>query len=139
MGRLVEPRPQTELTGADAAGSGYAERVAKYIPGEIVATYLSIVGILKTVKPEEAERVWVGWAVFGFCLVLTPCYFYMLSAKNKPRCLHMFISTAAFAVWAYALGGVFEMVGWYKSWLASIALACFTLASGLVAPHEGDK
>lgn len=99
MGRLVEPRPHTELTGAGAAGEGYAERVAKYIPGEVVATYLAMIGILKTVDPKDEDRVLAGWIVFGLCLVLTPCYFYMLAQKGKPKVLHIIISTIAFAIW----------------------------------------
>jgi hypothetical protein len=48
----------------------------------------------------------------------------------------MAVSTVAFVVWAYALGGPFQLCGIYKGWLGSILLGSFTLAAGLVEPKK---
>jgi hypothetical protein len=142
MGRLVEPSDAERSSGRSPlrsiadAGNDYAARVAKYVPAEIVAAYLSLLGILNTVPREDPIRVIVAWGALVLCLVLTPVYFRLLARAGQPCVVQMVVSTAAFVVWAYALGGAFEMVGYHKPWLGSILLVCFTLISGLVRPAQ---
>lgn len=139
MSRLVDPRPSVRLTGGPSSADAYAQRVAKYIPGEIIAAYLSVNGILMSVKPEDEARLPVAWGFFILCVVLTPIYFWVLSKANQPKRLHLFMSTIAFVIWAYAMGGVFDIAGYHKPWIGSVLLIAFTLISGLIAPREGDK
>lgn len=133
-----KPTPSfaTQGTAETAGGDGYWERVAKYIPGEIVAGYLSIIGILKTVPVDDTALLYVAWGAFFLCLILTPIYFRAFAKQGQPRRVHMIVSTLAFAFWAYALGGVFEMIGWHKPWLGSILLVAFTLVSGAIPPEK---
>ena len=121
----------------DGDGDGYADRVAKYIPGEVVATYLFLLTILS-----EADRT-AGWlegmyiGVFVLCLVVTPFYMWKRASKEDPRIYQAVMSTIAFAVWAYSLGGVFDIV-WkvYAAIPAAVGLAAFTLISGAIVPKK---
>jgi hypothetical protein len=138
MGRLVEvtDEPTISLTARAKREPGYAERTAKYIPGEVLAAYVSINSILGSVDANDRLLVPASWFVFGLCLVVTPLYLRVLAVRRQPPWTHMVISTAAFAVWAYALGGPFALSGIQKPWLGSIMLILFTLFAGLVDPKK---
>lgn len=139
MGRLVQAVPQVQPAGSEVKGDDYLSRVAKYIPGEIVATYLSLIGIMKTVDPHDEAKIPALWVIFIVCFLLTPAYFWKMTEQGHPKLRHILISSGAFLVWAYALGGVFESMGWHKPWLASVILALYTLLAGLVPPpKEGE-
>jgi hypothetical protein len=138
MGRLVEPG--VELTAAKGHEfRAYADRTAKYVPGEIIAAYVSIGGILKSVNAADPLRLPVGWMVFALCLVVTPVYLNLFNDKKRPNRSHLAVSTVAFAVWGYALGGPFEYAGIYKSWLGSVLLVVFTVLSGLLEPKRKTR
>jgi hypothetical protein len=140
MSRFVEAEPSVELTGGTQRTSHYLERVAKYIPGEIIATYMFVLGIIKTVDPAKEQLLpYVAWAALGCCFVLTPIYFYMFAPAGKPKWHQIVISSSAFVIWAYALGGPFELAKLYKPWLSSIILALFTAISGLFKPARSTR
>jgi hypothetical protein len=144
MARLVIPPQRVEtLTGAKRSGKaaeladGYFARVAKYIPGEIVALYIGAAGILKTVGKEDARLVPpVYWGIFLICLVLTPIYLSRTALKGQPKRIHLIVSTVAFVVWAYALGGLPDLMSWYRSWLGSLGLLAFSAISGAIEPSS---
>jgi hypothetical protein len=134
MSRLVEPSPISEWSPATpAAPRGYFERVAKYIPGEIVAAYVTMNGFISTAAPPR--RLWLFAFSFGVCLALTPVYLARMGRAGQPRSLHLTMSTAAFVVWAYSLDGLFRDLGFYDPIAASLALVVFTLVSGLAVPR----
>ena len=138
MGRLVEDaaEPTIALTARAKAENDYAERTAKYIPGEVLAAYVSVNSILGSVDPTDYLRVPVSWSVFGLCLALTPLYLRLLAVRRRPPWTHMIVSTVAFAVWAYALGGPFVLAGIHKAWFGSVLLISFTLIAGLIDPKR---
>ena len=143
MPRLVVPMPRAMAAAAPAgtdAGDEYPGRVAKYIPGEIIAGYLSIIGFLESAAPADFWLVRpTSLAVFVICLALTPIYLARMARPGQPRRLNMIMSTIAFVVWAYALGGWFKYIGIYKPFIGSILLVLFTLVSGTFTPKEGDS
>jgi len=142
MSRLVSPKSRTaNPPGKSSALSEYAERVTKYIPAEILAAYLSINGILAAVTDagETPLRNAVYVASFALCLVFTPVYFGLVAHKNEPKMLQRIVSTIAFVVWAYNLGGVFSVYGLFIPWLGSIFLIVFSLVSGAFAPGPADR
>jgi hypothetical protein len=138
MGRLVEAtdEPAISLIARAKRETGYAERTAKYIPGEVLAAYVSINSILGSVDAKDQLLAPASWFVFGLCLVVTPLYLRALAIRPEPPWTHLAISTAAFAVWAYALGGPFALSGIQKPWLGSILLILFTLLAGLIEPKK---
>ena len=140
MSRLVEPVPSgARLAGSEGELNTYLERTAKYIPGEIIAGYLGINGILASVSTDQGSlRQLVYVMTFLLCLALTPVYFNRIAKQGEPRRLQMILSTIAFLVWAYSLGGVFTAFGIHIPWLGSILLIVFTLVSGAFAPRPSD-
>jgi hypothetical protein len=98
-----------------------------------------LIGFMKNVDPEDKAKMPTLWVMLIVCSVLTPVYFWKMTEKGQPKLRHIVVSMGAFLVWAYALGGVFESMGWHKPWLASVILALYTLLAGLVPPpKEGD-
>jgi hypothetical protein len=140
MPRLVEPVvSESRFVKAQPSAIDYAERITKYIPGEILAGYLAINGILASVTgAQEDLRRWVYILMFALCLVLTPIYFSLVARSKQPKKLQMILSTIAFVVWAYNLGGVFEVLKIYIPWLGAIFLIVFSLVSGALAPKPTD-
>jgi uncharacterized membrane protein len=114
--------------------------MAKYIPGEIVAGYVSIMGVIMGLGTEEPARNCAAWGVFLLCLVLTPIYLKRNAKPGEPARRNMIVSTISFVQWAYALGGAFALAGLHRPWLGSVLLGCWTMVAGLIpAPYEGDK
>lgn len=113
-----------------SATDTYFEKLLKYIPGDIVAAFVALDGIL---KQGGNDPMWLSWAVFGALLVLTP--FYICYVKTTPpgivatKTFHWVASTVAFAVWVFALGGPFAVTfDWYRPVLGSVLLIITTLA-----------
>ncbi|MBU4603531.1 MAG: hypothetical protein KKH66_01380, partial [Proteobacteria bacterium] len=144
-GPLAVAEPTAEKSGAAEAprdaqveakqkGDNYLSRVAKYIPAEILAAYITALGLIKT-SDEPNLRWWLYLVFFVLCLVMTPVYFNLLAEKGEPKKLQMVISSVAFLVWAYSLGGFFDEIKLYHSLVASLILIAFTLISGAFFPR----
>lgn len=150
MSRLVQPvvryvgtptrAPDRAPEPASAAVDEYSDRVAKYIPGEVVGGYVSLDGILST--PPHPELAGVAkmqlvhadvtalsafmnlqTGVFVFCLILAPLYVWHLArrAGNQVWKAQAFISMLAFGVWAYAIkGAVFFSNPALDEWSAKV-------------------
>ena len=110
------------------------ERVAKYVPGEIIALFLSLNGIAATAAASR-RLVWF-FVAFAVCLLLTPIYFrYIVGTPEDPRRYQATVSTIAFLVWAYGLGaGFFVAAGWYDPTGATFAVAIFSAVSAWLGP-----
>jgi hypothetical protein len=150
VSRFVEPRrrgAEGEEPGAGDTGDGYAARVAKYVPSEIVAAYVAILAVL---DPAAAGAAGAGAAkvhtlclvAFVALLVATPLYLAVLGRRSARKgrggvpAVQLVVSSLAFVVWAYALRGLtcaFPAVP-FDGQVAFVALVLFTVASGLVTP-----
>jgi hypothetical protein len=148
MSRLVEPIPSPKgFFKKQTTGGEYAERIMKYIPGEVLSGYVAINGILASVTGDQDDlRRWAYILTFLLCATVTPVYFWLLAKPGQPKRRQMVMSTLAFIVWAYNLGGVFKdiypayvPVQIHIPWIGSILIIAFTLVSGLFAPSVGDK
>lgn len=78
------------------------------------------------------------WAVFIIFLILTPLYFLrtftILGASSIVR-VQIFLPTLSFAGWAFALGGPFRYLTWYKPVYGALALTVITfLTPAIYAP-----
>jgi hypothetical protein len=139
MSRIVKRASAVSLTGGSGGtDDDYASRLAKYIPGEVVGAYLAVLKILETVKPDSpgaGALESVAWIVFFICLFIgVPGYLRLVAKPNEPWKQQALVSMGAFAVWAYALGGPFQLAKVYIPWLSSIILIVYTLLAGLVKP-----
>jgi hypothetical protein len=105
MPRLVQAKPRVQDGGFAAAGEdpvkAYLERVAKYVPSEIVAGYITVVGMIAGAP--ERTRLPLAIGVFALCFVLTPIYLNLFAKPNQPRAVQLTVGSIAFIVWAYAV------------------------------------
>lgn len=129
--RLVQP------TGASlGTGDDYLSRVAKYVPVEVVAAYLATNRLFDVEEP--ALWPWAA-AVFAVCWLLTPLYIWRLAGPGQAWVVHALMSSLAFPIWAFAIGGlVFTRFDFGPDVLPSILLVVFSLVAGLVTPARDD-
>jgi hypothetical protein len=115
---------------------GYFDRVIKYIPSDIVAAWIGVTSLLDIDK--EVNILWIAFAIG---LVLT--YLWTIkqtSEENKPPAItQALISTGAFGVWVYALGGPFKSIPGYEAKYGALLLILYPLISGLILPKEDNS
>lgn len=124
------------------AGDGYLERVAKYIPGEVLCFFIVINAILNQAVQTSGKGALmagipvmvVAQAAFFICLMLVPLFVWYVREKGDAWVTNAVVSTIAFPFWTYALGATAFSDHWDGN-LAAIALATFTVISGLISPR----
>jgi hypothetical protein len=124
--------PQPSGQGGDKL-TNYLERLAKYVPVEIIAAFLAIRGYVDSqgggaplavtspvpapsvVSPAAAPLVAspgmmpeeLEIALFAGLVVLTPLYLSKVGGDVPRKALQIAIATLSFVVWTYAIGGPF--------------------------------
>jgi hypothetical protein len=109
----------------------YTDRLLKYIPAESVALYLTLQGIVSSSVEGRALYTWL-WFAFGIGIIGTPLYLWRVQQVSKR--VQLAVSTAAFSVWVFALGGAFASLPWYEPFLGSMLLVIFTFFVPLLSP-----
>jgi hypothetical protein len=137
-----------DVLGPDVGGrqapapDNYLERIAKYVPGEVLAFFIFINVILEqAVKTGGKAAMMAGLPVTTVAqgalvvgLVLTPLFVWYVRKEGDAWITNAVVSTLAFPFWAYALGAVAFEEHWDGN-LAAILLATFTVVSGLISPR----
>jgi hypothetical protein len=151
MARLVVPKfPGTGRVAAENIGDlppdKYKDRLVKYIPAESVALYaftdkllIAYYGIndlgAATKMAADAALPIISWGLFLLGLVGTPIYLYKQRLSGQPWKLNAAISTVAFALWVYTLGGSVILIHhWYHVLVAGISAPVFTFIAGWFEP-----
>ena len=152
MSRLVEavPRETASAPGAATLSSAddrtrteklkdYGERVAKYVPAEVIAFYTACVQLIASREGAAAH----GWrlTLFGiFTLIAwlaTPFILGRYSAERATRVPNQIIGFIAFGIWAYAFpAGIAAELGRYDPLVAGLILLAFTFGIGLYQPTK---
>ncbi|SMD08326.1 hypothetical protein [Pedobacter nyackensis] len=97
----------------------YLAKLIKYIPGEIIAVYTAIIGILNpgngTQLPDE-KNIYAYIIILIVIVLITPIWTYLAVIDNpnvvqppsgkKRAAFHASIATISFLVWLYAIGDV---------------------------------
>ncbi|MFK8016977.1 MAG: hypothetical protein AB8G17_16235 [Gammaproteobacteria bacterium] len=141
MSRAIVTKPTIHADGAstrgvpdggnwsladDVAGpeevDGYADKLIKLIPGEVVTVYLSMMTLLENSRDEVAAIV--PWLVFGFGVLAT--WFYLRVTLKVSNRRQIGITVGAFFIWAFTLGAPFENLDWYNGTYAGLLLAAYT-------------
>lgn len=104
--------------------NSYLDRLTKMIPTPVIALYL--VGISQI--PSDQAIGLVVWAVICLIGVLVlMAYGTADSKKNKPSdWIHIAISSGAFLIWVYAMGGPFAAYNLQVPWIGSLAVLAYT-------------
>jgi hypothetical protein len=109
----------------------YLDRVAKYVPAEVVAAYISANGVATQAR---AQGILFS-LIFAACLICTPIYITRFTNTRREAWINSLMGVTAFIVWAYATGGgLIKYLDWYDAPTASVILVLFTLISGAVVP-----
>jgi hypothetical protein len=121
-------RPDIGVTkAAREAGEGfkfYLDRLLKMIPAEVVSLYLVGSGFIPKDKP-LVLTIWALVCLIGVVLIRT--YGTTDPANNKPPdWIHVAISTTAFVIWVYTLGGPFTAINLYVPYLGSLMVLAWT-------------
>jgi hypothetical protein len=114
-------------TGVDS----YVDRLLKYVPAESVALYLTLQGIVISGAEGPSLNSWL-WGILGIGLIGTPIYLWRIVKVGKIA--QLLVSTAAFCVWVFALGGAFASLSWYEPFIGSLVLVVFTFFVPLINP-----
>lgn len=113
------------------SGDGYADRLMKLIPGEVIGVYLSMITLLKHSADPVASGV--PWAVFVFGAAATLFYLRItLKVRNRRQ---LALSVGSFCVWAFTLGEPFSQLAWYNGTYAGLLLIAFTFIAPQVPLH----
>ena len=120
VGRAVAWWSRQERPIAGAAGDDYLERIAKYVPGEVLAFFIVINAILNQVVQTGGKGalmagipvMTVAQARSVVCLVLVPLFVWYVREKGDAWVINAVVSTLAFPFWAYALGATAFVEHW---------------------------
>ncbi len=138
MGRRIVTSQLHSLTSTSSpAVDTYFDKLIKYIPAELVAAWTAVTGLIAgATKEPQSTLLWIS---FAGGLILTAIWIWRRTTEpNKPLAItQIVISTVAFAVWVFALGGPFATMDWYSPLYGSLLLIAFTLIASLINPKEG--
>ena len=120
----------------------YLERIAKYVPAEVLAFSVFINAILDQALRTGGKAAMMGGvpvtmiAAIGLVagMVLSPFFVWYVHEEGDAWITNAFVSFFAFPFWSYALGAV-AFADYRDGNLAAILLATFTVVSGLVKPR----
>jgi hypothetical protein len=73
------------------------------------------------------------WLIFAVGVAATP--FYLLFYQKVTAPMQLSISTLAFIVWIFALGGPFTDFAWYKQVYGAVLLPVFTFVVAGISPE----
>lgn len=111
------------LTGQDDF-KFYLDRLLKMIPAEVLSLYVVGSGLI----PPGEPLVLAIWA--AVCLVGVIClraYGTADPANSKPvDWIHVMISSVAFVIWVYTLGGPFIEYGLHVAYIGSLLVLAWT-------------
>ncbi len=108
--------------GADF--QGYLDRLMKMIPGEVIGLYLVGSGFI----PANQPLVLTIWSIV--CLggvIAVKAYGTADRANQKPPdWVHVAISSVAFVIWVYSIGGPFATYGVNVPYIGSLLVLAWT-------------
>ena len=143
---IVRSKPNTnqKIMGVEGETSNsktaeFLGKLANYIPAEITAAYLFIVGIINGATEADPIILWISLVAL---LIAAPLYLLVVAKKeNKPPDkAQIIISIPAFLIWAFAIGGPFVGFEWYNAAygavLVGLATVLIPLVDYLVSPKN---
>ena len=135
--RIVTSQSQSLGIAAAPAVDTYFDKLIKYIPADLIAAWTAVTGLIAGATKEPKNTLL--WITFGVGVILTAAWTWRQTTQPQKTAAYtqIVISTAAFAVWVFALGGPFATMEWYSPIYGSLLLIAFTLLVALIDPKEG--
>jgi hypothetical protein len=124
----------------------YLERVAKFVPAEIIAAYLALRSFAPDPSSTDAWPAWIELGVYALLVVITPLYLHKLGGNVARKREQLALSTLAFVVWSYGIGGPFFWdrlqsllhIKLFYTGIPGLLLVVWTLLAGLFDPNGND-
>jgi hypothetical protein len=118
---LAMTGPTTE---APPAFQAYLDRLMRMIPGEAVALYLIGAGLI----PNTDQVMLASWSVVCLLGVITIRIYGTRDpdANLGPQWTSVIVSSLAFIVWLYSLGGPFAALGIHVPYVGSLLVLAWT-------------
>jgi len=119
----------------------YLDRLMKYIPAEVIALDLGVTNAVPSNNPSTDHGYHVTlWILFALTAVSTPIYMYFATTDHphEPALRsQIIISSVAFPIWVFAIGGPFRYLSWYagKHWIAGVVISFGTFFAALYKPR----
>jgi len=101
----------------------YLNKIIKYIPSEVVALYITLYGVALAAKNGIPFGL-ITWLIFVVGVLGTVLYLWRIAKVNDRS--QLLISTGAFVVWVFALGGPFSDLSWYHAVYGALLLPIYT-------------
>ncbi len=136
MGRRVITSQMQSAGQPSGTVDTYTDKLIKYIPADIVAGWTAVSGLIAGRDADQQGTLL--WVVFLVALVITPLWISRVTGRSgmKPATTQIVISTVAFVVWVFALGGPFAGLSWYDPVYGSLLLIGFTFIVPIINPNE---
>ncbi|MFL5538295.1 MAG: hypothetical protein ACJ8J0_04855 [Longimicrobiaceae bacterium] len=113
----------------------YKDRLLKYIPGDVIALYVALDGIVSTVVAGgQVSVATLRWIILAFVAAVTPLYLWRVAKVKKPA--QIAISFVALLVWAFYLGGPFRTLSFYQPVYGALLFPAFTFLVPMLAVEE---
>ena len=131
--RIITTRLQS--TGRGGVDT-YLDRLVKYIPGDIIAAWITAGSLISSSDLTSKELVL--WIAFAGGVILTAAWTLRWTTvkDEKAAITQTIVSALSFAVWVFALGGPFEYLGWYSPVIGALVLIAYTLIVAIISPRE---
>jgi hypothetical protein len=127
--RMNQSGSEAKFPAGTVTRDGYFDRLFKYIPAELVAGYIFVLGVVNKLSDASEIRIF-QWLLFIIFCILTPLYLRRVQKVLKVQ--QQIISVLSFIVWVFALGGPFTLYEWYDPVYGAILLPVFTLIVAII-------
>ena len=127
--RMNQPGSEARVPAGTATRDEYFDRLFKFIPSELVAGYIFVLGVVNQLTDAGEIRIF-QWLLFIVFCILTPLYLWRVQKVLKVQ--QHIISLLSFVVWVFALGGPFALSEWYNPVYGAILLPVFTLVVAII-------
>ena len=132
--RITRPsaRFSAQAAGAPSASAGaesvdlkgYLDRMMKLVPSEVIGLYLVGGGFI----PANQSLVLAIWAVVCLASVIAVRAYGTADPANQksPDWIHVGVSSVAFVIWVYSIGGPFAAYGIAVPYIGSLLVLAWT-------------
>lgn len=123
----------TLVPGGEA--DGYADKVVKYVPADVIAAWTAVVAIIKGAVGIPTSLVLLICLLVGVALTYWWTLRQTLAPNQPPAYKQALVATIAFLVWVLALGDLNDVLTIIPFWnvaYAKLILIGFTLISGKI-------
>lgn len=131
MTRWVQP-PSTQPSGPER--EGWITRIVKYVPSEIVATFVIVISTLASIPAEPLVKQIIAVSFIGLFFAATYLYVGLRMPAGRIRTAHFVISPFAFLAWAYPISS--GMLGDWFQGIAAASLQGVVLLASIFFPTE---